>query len=365
MTTKINNDIIQFEIIPQVNESKEFIEIATDFSNPLDIVREAISNSYDAKAKKISIFFEVIDDYGFPTLKITIEDDGTGMDKDGLQSFFDLGNSLRRGLEDYIGEKGHGTKIYLNSKKIIVTTSKNGCVYQAELNEPFKNLYNNKIPVVSVKKLTENILQHNGTRIEIYGYNNNQRQKFTHDILKDYIMWFTKHGSVEKVFYPEKYSDVKLYLKGLGVDEPEIIDWGHVFPKESKNTTELFDDLLAEAPSHYSKIIKKQGHLKNSPEVKYDAIFAIEGTKVKYNYNKMIRRKGYIAPEGAYTIQERYGLWLCKDYIPIQRKNEWITSKGSEYTKFHAFFNCQDLKLTANRGSIENTRNELLKDIEN
>ena len=170
MTTKINNDIIQFEIIPQVNESKEFIEIATDFSNPLDIVREAISNSYDAKAKKISIFFEVIDDYGFPTLKITIEDDGTGMDKDGLQSFFDLGNSLRRGLEDYIGEKGHGTKIYLNSKKIIVTTSKNGCVYQAELNEPFKNLYNNKIPVVSVKKLTENILQHNGTRIEIYGY---------------------------------------------------------------------------------------------------------------------------------------------------------------------------------------------------
>ena len=49
---------------------------------------------------------------------------------------------------------------------------------------------------------------------------------------------------------------------------------------------------------------------------------------------------------------------------PIQRKNEWITSKGSEYTKFHAFINCQALKLTANRGSIENTPSEILQDLE-
>ena len=79
----------------------------------------------------------------------------------------------------------------------------------------------------------------------------------------------------------------------------------------------------------------------------------------------MLRRPGYSAPGGAYTIQERYGLWLCKDRIPIQRKNEWITFKGSEYTKFHAFFNCQDLRLTANRGSIDNTPSEILQDIKN
>ena len=77
----------------------------------------------------------------------------------------------------------------------------------------------------------------------------------------------------------------------------------------------------------------------------------------------MIRRSGYNAPAGAYTIQERYGLWLCKDFMPIQRKNEWITTKGSEYTKFHAFINCQDLRLTANRGSIENTPSEVLQDL--
>ena len=78
----------------------------------------------------------------------------------------------------------------------------------------------------------------------------------------------------------------------------------------------------------------------------------------------MLRRQGHVAPEGSYTVQERYGLWLCKDFIPVQRKNEWITSKGSEFTKLHAFFNCQALKLTANRGSAENTPAEILQDVE-
>lgn len=98
--------------------------------------------------------------------------------------------------------------------------------------------------------------------------------------------------------------------------------------------------------------------------MRYHAIFAIEGKRVKYDSNPMLRRPGYNAPEGAYTVQDRYGLWLSKDFIPIQRKNEWITTKGSEFTKLHAFVNCQALKLTANRGSVENTPAEILQDVE-
>jgi hypothetical protein len=90
----------------------------------------------------------------------------------------------------------------------------------------------------------------------------------------------------------------------------------------------------------------------------------VEGKRVKYDSNAMLRRPGYNAPDGAYTVQERYGLWLCKDFIPIQRKNEWVTTKGNEFTKLHGFLNCQGLRLTANRGSIENTPAEILQDIE-
>ena len=63
--------------------------------------------------------------YGEKVLKIQITDNGTGMDLDGLKSFYDLGNSLRRNDEATIGEKGHGTKVFFNSKKIEVITTRN------------------------------------------------------------------------------------------------------------------------------------------------------------------------------------------------------------------------------------------------
>jgi hypothetical protein len=186
---------------------------------------------------------------------------------------------------------------------------------------------------------------------------------FTHDRLRDYVLWFTKCGSVEGVF-SEPTRRPRLLLQGLDRDGPEEIPFGHPFPQESSDLAKLFADHLVYAPNYYSRRLIYTGVLPNHPEIRYHAVFSIEGSKVKYDYNRMLRRPGYQAPEGAYTVQERYGLWLCKDFIPVQRKNEWITSRGSEYTKFHAFFNCQALRLTANRGSIDNTPHEILSDVQ-
>jgi hypothetical protein len=348
-----------FTITPKVDETQEFIEIANDFSNPLDLVREAISNSYDANAINIYISFEVIKKSGESILKIVLKDDGSGMTSEQLQNFFDLGNSTRRDDEGAIGEKGHGTKVYFNSDNIEVKTFCKGVGYFAVMDEPFKKLYDRQIPTVEVKESND---IERGTEITILGYNNNRRDKFTHAILKDYINWFTKHGSIESQF-EKSLDEVGLFLKGLGVNTFEEVNQGHIFPKNSNNINKLFEDHLTRAPDYYCKKIIKEGFLKNYPEISYQAIFSMEGKYAKYDYNQMLRRSGYSAPEGAYTIQERYGLWLCKDHIPIQRKNEWITKKGSEYTKFHAFINCQDLRLTANRGSIDNTPSEILQDL--
>jgi Histidine kinase-, DNA gyrase B-, and HSP90-like ATPase len=352
-----------YKLTPQVDATQEFIEIANDFSNPLDIVREAISNAYDAKATKMWIAFDVIKEYGESILKITIRDNGHGMNDIGLQAFFDLGNSLRRNDKETIGEKGHGTKVYFNSKKIEVQSKRDKKQYDAVMEDPFRKLHNREIPIVSVTR-TDIDTEEPETSIHIYGYNNNRRDKFTHDILKDHIMWFTKHGAFDNIYHPDKNKDCKLFLKGLGQDNYEEISFGHYFPDEKKDIKKLFDDHITKAPDHYCKRIIREGQLKNFPEIKYHAIFSIEGKYIKYAYNPMVRRPGYSAPSGGYTIQERYGLWLCKDFMPIQRKNEWITYKGSEYTKFHAFFNCQSLKLTANRGSVENTPSEVLSDIQ-
>ncbi|MBT2721442.1 ATP-binding protein [Bacillus sp. ISL-46] len=353
---------IEFTITPKVDETQEFIEIANDFSNPLELVREAISNSFDARATKMWISFDVVKEYGESILEIRIKDNGKGMDMVGLQSFFDLGNSLRRGDSETIGEKGHGTKVYLNSRSIEVITQKGREKHTAKVNEPFRTLHDRKIPSVQVTKEMLDVSDY-GTEIIIKGYNNNRRDKFTHEILRDYIYWFTKFGSIELHFDKEELKDRKLFLKGLNKPTFEELTFGHVFPAENHNVNKLFDKYLVKAPEYFCKKIVKTGQLKNFPEIMFEAVFYIEGNKVKQSYNNMLRRKGYQAPPGAYTVQERYGIWLCKDYIPIQKKNEWITYKGSEYTKFHAFVNCQDLRLTANRGSVDNTPQEVLDEI--
>lgn len=349
-------------ITPKVDETQEFIEIANDFSNPLDLVREAISNSFDAKANKIKLSFEVVKEYLESRLKIVIEDDGEGMSLNQLQSFFDLGNSTRRENLEAIGEKGHGTKVYLNSSLITVTTIRDGIEYVAVMEEPIKKLYNREVPKVSVEK--NESVNLSGTKIEIIGYNSNRRDKFTHEQLKDYIIWFTKMGSFETFFDKMENKEKKLFLKGLNRNEFEEINFGHSFPEESLHVNKLFEQHLIAAPDHYCKRFVRKGQLKNSPEISFEAVFSVEGNKVKLQHNPMIRRQRATPVEGSYNVAERYGVWLAKDFIPIQRKNEWVNYKGSEFIKLHAFINCQGLRLTANRGSIDNTPSEILRDIQ-
>lgn len=80
-------------LTPTVDQAQEFIEIANDFANPLDLVREAISNAFDAHATEIRLAFETEVVSGETTFVIRITDNGDGMTREGLQSFFDLGNS--------------------------------------------------------------------------------------------------------------------------------------------------------------------------------------------------------------------------------------------------------------------------------
>lgn len=353
-----------YVIEPQVDETREFLEIAHDFSDPLDLVREAISNSFDARASNISLVFDTVQEFGETNLRIRIEDDGAGMDDEELQAFFDLGNSVNADLPDRIGRKGHGTKVYFNSKRLSVRTTKGGRTREATVDRPVQTLRDGNKPKVDVS-VTETPERESGTTINIIGYNNDQMAPFTHLQLKDHILWFTKFGSIETCFGESDFEDTTLQLQGLDEDSPEELDFGHPFPEESSDVESLFEEHLEKAPGHYCRHFKREGRLRNHPGVSYEAFFSVEGKYVKWDYNDMLRHRGYSAPQGAYTVRERYGLWLCKDYIPIQRKNIWLTEtgRGFEFTRFHAFVNCQALRLTANRGSVDNTPKEILEDL--
>lgn len=66
-----------------------------DFTNPLEIIRESIQNSVDAKAKKIIIEIRNSITSMGECLDIIIEDDGKGILPNKFENFFDLGNSTK------------------------------------------------------------------------------------------------------------------------------------------------------------------------------------------------------------------------------------------------------------------------------
>jgi len=362
------------DIYPEVNPAAEFLNIAGDFSDPKEIIREAISNSFDARAKIIEIEAFVDKSSGVDDLVVIIKDDGEGMNEGNLKAFFDLGNSrMLRAMErgepylDYIAEKGHGTKVYFNSRRIEVETFTGKLALKAIMNEPWANLHRRKVPPVEPWR-DDNPENKTGTVVRVYGYNYASKDPlsgFSHEELKDYILWFTKFGSIELLFGHNGNESKLLRLKGLDATQWEELKFGHPFPSENYARKALRHKDPAEPMEYYVRRLfcDERSVLRYSTE-RIQFVFYLEGDRAKRDYNKMISAGKGLEKEGTYTVQQRYGLRLCKDYIPqSKRVSEWIAKK-TEWTKWHAFVNCQGFHLTANRGDVGNTPKALMKAIE-
>ncbi|MEK6732827.1 MAG: ATP-binding protein [Candidatus Omnitrophota bacterium] len=77
------------------------------YGESIELIRELINNAYDADASEVKVTLK--DDF------ITVEDDGIGMDLDGLKQYFNIGSTLKRNNpkspkfeRDRIGEFGIG-----------------------------------------------------------------------------------------------------------------------------------------------------------------------------------------------------------------------------------------------------------------
>jgi hypothetical protein len=218
-------------IQPKVNSEAEFFEILNDFGNPLELLREAISNSIDAHASYIKISFDVAEVGGNKRLVITMLDDGHGMTREVLeQDFWGLGYSPSRDRSDAIGEKGHGTKIYLRSEQVTVRTQSHDGAYMSECDRPLSFLSRRQLHQPRIKAV-DPLWKGTGTEIKIVGYNDNERSKFVQDVVRDYLLWFTKLGSVELMFGKRQYENFIVYLKSLDVPDFEEIKFGHPYSR--------------------------------------------------------------------------------------------------------------------------------------
>ena len=164
-------------IRPRVNEAREFLEIAKDFKDPKEIIREALSNSWDAGASKVSLKFGLVPIPGTKKKKILVEitDDGEGMSAEQrpsvgsneIEGFFNLGDSFKP--YGSIGSKGHGTKIYYKSLGIKVQTWKHGKRINAETEmPPWETLQKGIVPTYRYDETDD--ISGKGTKILVDGF---------------------------------------------------------------------------------------------------------------------------------------------------------------------------------------------------
>lgn len=384
--------------IPRVEQGHAFREISQDFSKPAEIFREAIANALDAYAKRIWLRVRVQRVKGREKVIIELCDDGIGMTADGIKSFLNLSDSNKpdaapTGMTKrrMTGYKGHGTKVYFNSEHVSVLSRKaNEPPVHCRLDDPRGNLSEGNPPPATIETISLDELKRlrgewgfpelsdlPGTTIQVTGYHDNTKKGLEHSLLADYIRWFTRWASWEPKLRETSHTESEevadfgqcsLFLRGLAKqdqDTDEKLNFGHVFPSEDcTDIRKLRIKDEADPLKFYVRTWAFVGHpLIKNPDKRIDFLFALEGEGARREYNDMLRRQGKARRPGDYLSEERYGLWLGRDYVPIQRFNTWVAER-SEYTRMHAFVNCDDLNLTANRGSVENTPQDLLEDVE-
>jgi|GEM_PF-6327734 len=337
-------------IKPGVNEAKEFLEIAKNFRDSKEIIREGLSNSWDAGASKVTLKFDLVQIPGTyrKGIVVSITDDGEGMSsiKRGeantseIEDFFSLGYSNKP--YGSIGTKGHGTKIYYKSSGIFVDTWKNGKHIHAETEVPPWGTL--KKGIVPTYRYDEDAADEKGTKIVVDGFEGKQSEfKFDSlETLAQYILWYTVVGSFGQYFGSPKRMDVELKPANSPISTPISIPFGFKFPDENLD--------LSNGSSKYCKIFGPKtiecGRTREETPVTINVIGAILGEENR---------------ESIPHTYENMGLWLCKDFIRVERNNRIMEEvfKGQYwYRNMLILANCQQFDLTANRDNVRSDQEE-------
>ena len=334
-------------IRPRVNEAREFLEIAKDFKDPKEIIREALSNSWDARATMVKMKFDLQRIRGTQSKKIMVEisDNGEGMSDEPrenvgsseIEGFFNLGDSGKP--HGSIGSKGHGTKIYYKSSGIRVDTWKSNkhIIAESEV-PPWETLQKGIVP--TYRYFEDNDENGVGTRIRIDGFLAKQKEFKTLDSLIRYIRWYTVLGSFSSYFGDSRKMDVD--IKPADSYDPVRVPFGFKFPDEQTDLNEGTDNIC--------KLIGPEtvecGKTEDGKVVTVEFVGALLGESLRE-----------IVPH----TYSHMGLWLCKDFIRIERNNEILEKVfGGQYyyRSMLLFANCQNFDLTANRNNIRKDQEE-------
>ena len=179
-----------------------------------------------------------------------------------------------------------------------------------------------------------------GTRIVVDGFIAKQREFKTLDSLIQYIRWYTVLGSFGEYFDRSRTMDVD--IQPTDSYTPVRVPFGFRFPDEQTDLGGGTDNTC----KLIGPITKECGQAEDGQIVTVQFVGAILGEAhrniVPHTYTQM-------------------GLWLCKDFIRIERDNtilEDVFGGQYYYRSVLLFANCQALDLTANRNDIRKDQEE-------
>jgi len=387
----------------QINKGYELYQIITDFGEPLEIIREAIQNSFDENASQIFCHIYEKQKISGNKLIIDIWDNGDGLARDKASCFFDLANSSKIDEnkipdKNKIGYKGHGAKIFFNSESVEVMSKTKEDEWVATLTTPIEQLEeSNTFKYVITDDTSDScFIDHahseTGFFVRITGHlhfkTKHTQYKLNHKNVRDYVKWFTVLGSVSSSL-DDEVNKPSLFLRALDFDyfkkqysnsekidplplfqthqniEYEIVPFGHYFPEERYTESSMkkyAESLSSTKPyyDYYSKLIYKE-QVSCDNNLSFNLILNVEGYETKRIYNPLLTRRGASRTDISHTDSERYGLWACKSGIPVEKIDHWIEGAKGTFTFLHGFLDYDGFNLTANRGSIHNTDLEKLE----
>jgi hypothetical protein len=207
-------------------------------AHPLDIIREAISNScakqVGASYFRVTIFYD-----GSYRWSFILEDDGIGMDYTGeedaekqgrLDRFLNLAYGGVVGLRsDEFGFKGLGSKLmYLSKKLEIETRTERDESYKVIIEDPMGKLLRGEKPELPVPVVYKNapLSLNRGTIIRVYGYDDGTKYDEYEDAekLKRYLFFRTLIGYTR----PERLREgfPRVFLKAPSIPDEEELKIG-------------------------------------------------------------------------------------------------------------------------------------------
>ncbi len=366
----------------RVDAAKEIREISLDFLNPIEILREATANAYDAGAQVLTLRATPDKDIsGRRILTLESTDDGVGMDQPAIEAFFGLGLSEKPKIPGRtpLGFKGHGTKIYYSAQELWVVTRREGSdLIVAWADKAREHVLQGRLPEVlflrgkEAEEYAQNrrltIPSPSGTTLRLIDYTPDSGRlidDFKRSAVENYLRWFTVYGSFEHVVRatsPKPPMDVRLQATDDSTTKQVL--YGHPWPVADRTDLKALRELDPRRPYNYFCKSFRKVDLVISGGYRIDIAVAFEGKQGRLDRDPLIRRQ---KTGGLYFEEDRYGLWLCRDHIPIELKTDWLQDTELPVFEFLeprralVLVNCNDFFLTANRGSVGNSQATLLQ----